>query len=377
MTILHIVGLNEKNTYNLFKQLYEKYDLNNHKFLVMNSKKQLELFPKFKEFNEFIYLPDNKLSKVICIYKKLKNSDFVIFNSLLFNSPKYIIVYYFFSYLFKKKAAWIEWGGDLYNWKRYDGSLKSKILNICNQRLRERMTIIGLTSECDLDEVKTQFPKCKHIIETPLPFGTDRFALLSDIKRSRKRDDGFVWVQVSHNSLQVNNHISTLTRLEKFQYKTIKIVLPLNYGDFGIGGLYGGKWYRQSVISVARSFFNSNVVVIAKLMNIESYLKYLWNTDILVFESTRPIGMANIMYALYMDKKIYISSKSPQYEYLLSKGLEIYDTEKIQNMEWDEFSKPNTKINSQNQWLIDKFYPYKESEKWQKLFSEIQDIISV
>ena len=94
MEFLHIIQLNEKNTYNLFKQLHEKVDLRGHIFLVMNKKSNLRLFPKFEEFTNFIYLPEkNIIKKGIVILKYFFMAKHVIFNSLIFNNKKYIIIF--------------------------------------------------------------------------------------------------------------------------------------------------------------------------------------------------------------------------------------------------------------------------------------------
>lgn len=111
MKFLHIIQLNERNTYNLFRQLHDMYNLENHTFLVMNVKSATKNFPKFREFENFLYLPENgRISKIKKILKELKSANYVIFNSLLFNSSKFLMLFYVFRFLYKN-AAWIEWGG--------------------------------------------------------------------------------------------------------------------------------------------------------------------------------------------------------------------------------------------------------------------------
>lgn len=233
------------------------------------------------------------------------------------------------------------------------------------------MKVIGLTSECDDAEVFRQFPECKAIHLTPLPFGSDRIELLERNRPIEKRTDGIIKVQVAHNSLQVNNHISILAKLERFYAENIRIILPLSYGVFGIGGQYGGFDYKKSVIAVAKSMFKNKVIIINKSIDIESYLRYLWQIDIVVFETSRPIGMANILYLMYMKKKIFLPSDSPQYKFFKEKGIEVYDTYKIPYMSYEEFSMP-VKSTEVHQWVMNKFIVGNDIAEWGGFFELLE-----
>ena len=282
MKFLHIIQLNERNSYQLFKQLYKTYDLSEHTFLVINSRSALKNFPLFSEFNAFIYLPDGRVAKMKLIYQKMSQAQYIIFNSLLFNSNKYLIFLYLCCRHFLRKAAWIEWGGDLYNWVRNRRGIKNYFINHVNYYIRKHMQIIGVTFEADSEEVHRQFGENIPCFFTPLPFGEDRINLLQKTKPLKKGSRP-VRVQIAHNSLQVNNHIAILSMLEDFCDQDIQIILPLNYGSFGIGGQYGGEAYRKSVISCAKQFFSKKAIIIFKKMDLECYLRYLWNIDIAVF----------------------------------------------------------------------------------------------
>ena len=75
MKFLHIIHLNEQNGYQLFKQLHETYDLTEHTFLVCNSKSSLKLFPSYQEFDNFVYLPNNRFQKAILIYRLMNKQN--------------------------------------------------------------------------------------------------------------------------------------------------------------------------------------------------------------------------------------------------------------------------------------------------------------
>ncbi len=370
MKFLHIIHLNEQNGYQLFKQLHETYDLTEHTFLVCNSKSSLKLFPSYQEFDNFVYLPNNRFQKAILIYRLMKQAKYIIFNSLLFNSDKYLIFIYLCCKRFLQKAAWMEWGADLYNWRRKGTDFKSKLLNYINYHIRKEIKVVGVTFEADDIEVHKQFGANVKCYFTPLPFGADRKEMLE--KTYKHQDDKkFIRIQIAHNSLQVNNHIPILSRLETFAHENIQLVLPLNYGVFGIGKQYGGTQYRNSVILCAKSLFKDKVTIISKKMPLQNYLQYLRNIDIAIFDCERPIALANIYYMLYMGKKVYLPSSSVHYQFFKRIGLPIYATDDIPHMSFDEFTRQEN-ISNIHIYILDKFTPGKEIQFWGDFFTHIE-----
>lgn len=371
MKYLHIIQLNERNTYNLYKQFYKVFNMDEHVFFVMNKKSNLKNFPKFKEFDKFVYLPEkNIIKKLIMILKYFFSARNVIFNSLLFNNNKYIYLYSFLSIL-KKNIYWVEWGGDLYNWKRPSNTLTNIIMNIANYNLRRRMKGVGVTTECDDVEVQKQFSDRKPILYTPLPFGEDRFETLDRVMSCVNYDDNSINIQIAHNSLSINNHLEIIALISKYSENDIKVFFPLSYGVFGIGGQYGGKKYLKSVINMAKKTFGEKVVIMSKGMPLEKYLEHLWGIDIAIFGSERPIGMANILYLLYMNKKVFLHKSTPLYTFLKRKGIDIYAIEDIPNMSFDEFITP-VPVKEINPWVRNKFVPSKEIKEWEKFFKFIE-----
>ncbi len=368
MKFLHIVQANERNSYNLFRQMHERYDLSDHVFFVCNYRRVVSrAFPKFYEFKNFVYMEEKgTIKKLIKFYKLFKEADHIILHSLIFTSKKYL----FFLYLFRgflKKATWIEWGADLYNWELPGLTLKEKLLNHINREIRKSVSRVGLTIEADEDEVHRQLGDEIPCIYTPLPFAENRLALLEETRPLQTVDKGFKRIQVAHNSLQLNNHINILSRLEKYKGEDIQIVMPLSYGTFGINGRYGGTAYRKSVIKCAENFFKKEkTVVMSKELPLERYLRYLWSIDVAVFNVNRPIGLANIIYMLYMGKKVYLPENSPHYKFFVKNGLPIHKTEEIDNMSYEEFVE-NPEREKIPDWILKRLTPGEDIKNWDVL----------
>ena len=370
MKYLHVIQANERNSYNLFLQMHERYDLSDHTFFVCNYRRVVSrAFPKFYEFKNFVYMEEKgTIKKLIKFYKLFKEADHIVLHSLIFTSKKYLLFLYLFR-SFLKKATWIEWGADLYNWELPGLTLKEKFLNHINREIRKSVSQVGLTIEADEEEVHKQLGEDIKCIYTPLPFAGNRLELLEATRPKKEVDKGFVRVQVAHNALQLNNHINILSRLEKFKHENMQLVLPLSYGTFGINGRYGGTTYRKSVIKCAELFFTKEkTVVMSKEMPLDRYLRYLWSVDVAVFNVNRPIVLANIIYMLYMGKKVYLPENSPHYKFFVEKGLPIYKTEDIDRMTYEEFIY-NPKQDHVPTWILNRLTPGEDIKNWDVLIN--------
>ena len=377
MKILHILNANERNSLNLFTQLYEKFDLTNHSFVVLNYEDKVErIFPNFYKLPNLIYLSEtNLIKKSLDLYKLMFAADKIIFHSLIFNTNKFVLFFAIFK-RFLKKSVWVEWGADLYNWKRPEVNLKNKFLNFLNFRVRKTIPAVGLTFLGDKNAVVEQFGD-KQFFDTPLPFGTERIDLIKDVcMRTRDLKHKSIRIQVAHNALPINNHYSILEKLEKFALHDIQLILPLSYGTFGLSGQFKGLTYRNNLITVANLMFPKKTLVLKKEIDLKFYLNYLNNIDILVFDCDRPIALANIYYAYMLGKKIFASKTSPQYQFYLDHGLKVFATDDIPHMTFDEFIKNDlTPAFDKEGQLLDippllynKFFPYKDILNWGKLF---------
>lgn len=374
MKILHIVQLNEKNSYNLFKALRKLDDGNKHVFFVCNYKRMVYAFPKFFEFNDFIYVDEksSSLKKVISLLKLCITADHIILNSLIFNSKKYLYFFFFFNFLLRK-ATWIEWGADLYNWKINSKKIHDIFLNYINFYIRRKVKYIGVTFEGDENVVHSTIRKDVKCFFTPLIFGEGRLELLKSTKENICEKKDYIKVQVAHNSYPFNNHKNCLEYLKKYSSENINIILPISYGTYSINGVSGEKSYVKDIIYYAHSNFGKNkVTIMSKFLGLREYIKYLWSVDIAIFGSYRPIGLANIIYLLYMGKKVYLPGNSPQYKFFKSKNLNVHKIEDIEHLSFEEFIY-NDNNNYNNCYVIERLTYGNDIKYWEKLFDYIKN----
>lgn len=371
--ILHLIQLNERNSYNLHKQFHELYDLSNHLFVVINRRRGLASFPKLAEFQDFRFLDDlgtNNFQVLLNLKKLMRNADHIVIHTLLFNKRRLYFAVLSLLTLYLHKTTWIEWGADLYNWFDSRKKPSSVAFNLLGRYVREHVSSVGLTCECDEVHFRKTFKSNAPVFYTPLPFDTNRIQLLEETRPSQPRS-GALRVQIAHNALAINKHFSIIDKVKQFAEENVQFIFPLSYGSFGVNNMHGGTDYMNSIISCAKSTFEQKAIIMSQNLDLKHYLRYLWNIDVVVFHSERPIGLANIYYLAYMKKKIFIPSTSPQFAMLRNQGIPIEDTLRIPDMTFEEFAAPLPDDIPVSAYLINKFSPYKDVREWEKLFDYI------
>ena len=343
---LHIFGPDTKNSYGIMSQLYSHVDLSEHRFLITAYESCKGRFPKLEEFPELDFIPEDagRPQRLLYFYRRLNEADVIIWHSLYFTTPKYVHFMYFFR-KFLKKSVWIEWGADLYLWQYRNVSWRNRLRNHMNGTIRRNMPRVGCCFPVDDVEVHRQFGDQVQCFYTPLANPKkEPTELIDEIEASKpetRRPDHKITVQIAHNSFQFNNHIRLVEMLRGFREEEIRFILPLSYGVYGINGQYGGKLYLRTVINYAQKTLGKDkVVVIRKNIPFDSYIQFLWDIDIVVFDFDRPCGLGTLRILLLMEKKIFLPSGTPYYDFLVSQGLPIFDTRKIRDMTYEEFIEP-------------------------------------
>ncbi len=380
---LHIVGPDTKNSYGIMSQIHKTQNMEEHRFLITASDKVKLRFPKLLEFDDNLYLPEvcpkpSRLYRVWYMYRLLRNADVIIWHSLFFTTQKFLWFIFFFRHLLKK-SVWIEWGADLYLWRYPDNSLKNRLKNYINRKVRESFRFVGTTFPVDSLEYHRQFGDRAKCFYTPMPNpykgASELIESILATKPEHRRWEKRVTVQVAHNAFTFNNHIRLLNMLERFKKENMHILLPLSYGVYGINGQFGGKNYCNGVKKYAKKCFPNKISILSKNMPFDEYLQLLWNIDIVVFDFDRPCGLGTLRILLLMEKKIFLPAGSPYSDFLISKGLPIYDTNQIPFMSYEEFIAPPQYTDLS--WVYEYMNNDAVMENWKKMFEELEMIFGV
>ena len=366
---LHIIGPDTKNSYGIMSQIHKNFDMKQHQFLITAYESCKKRFPKLFEFKDNWFIPEHcsRLRRILIFYKMLNNAEFLIWHSLYFTTAKYVYFLFFFK-KFLKKSVWVEWNADLYLWEVENGTIKGKIKNFINRKIRENFKYVAATFPVDIYEIKRQFDDQKVCFYTPMPNpmkgATELIDFINNSKPETKKGDR-IEVQIAHNAFQFNNHAKLIDILSKFKNENVRFIVPMSYGVYGINGRFGGRLYLESIKKLAKSQFGKKVVIIEKNIPFDKYISVLWNIDIAVFDFDRPCGLGTLRILLLMEKKIFLPAGSPYYNFLKEKQLPVYDTNSIPYMTFEEFTSPPVYRNKE--WV----YEYLNNEKTVKYWDEM------
>ena len=121
----------------------------------------------------------------------------------------------------------------------------------------------------------------------------------------------------------------------------------------------------------AKKMFGEKASVMTKNIPFDEYVKLLWKVDIAVFDFDRPCGLGNMRILLYMGKKVFIPGDNDFYKFLTEKGIQVFDTNKIPEMTYEEFIAPPDNTNLE--WIRDYMNNDSCIHRWMEMFDKLAE----
>lgn len=363
MVFLHIVPPSTRMMNTFMSEIRKRFNKDEHIFYFINSCPLSER-KLFEYENVFEMTGNTRFQKILHFEKFINKSDYIIWHGMTYQTrhilfasrPKVL-----------KKSIWLMWGIDLYNWKVPSIGIKNLIKNKLNHYWRNHVKNIISLLPFDEEFFHKEFPKSKaKFYNIPYPIGMESFHIMNSLSNWQNRENGKICVQVAHNAHVFNNHKEILNKLAKFQDENISLYLPLSYGPEPPAG----EKYINGVIHEAITLFPNKTFCLRKLIPLNKYMRFLWNMDIVVLYAHRQNALGNICRQLYMGNKIFLSPKSPTYKFLKDKNIEIFSTDDIPNMTYEEFIKRPSNENAKK-WIIDTYLPDNIFALWSKMIVEL------
>jgi len=141
------------------------------------------------------------------------------------------------------------------------------------------------------------------------PFPESALCIKSPIKEN---------VIILNNSASIaNNYIEVIDKLSSFEIEDYRIISSLSYGnDFSI-----------KIEAYAKKKLGDNFSIIKDFLPFLEYEELLSKAKIGVFNSNIQMALGNINIMLYYGAKVFISEKSPVFEFFTKRGGYIYSTQ--------------------------------------------------
>lgn len=358
--ILHL--FNDEKVVNRCIENFEKVVPNKNLFICFYEKKLKHVK---KHENLFFYNEscsfDNSLlydiEKIIIHYLDLKKVNFILEHNLI-NIPCY----------------WCIWGGDLYNTflvnRGYPIYYESHFLGnffkirVHIKNILLRFNIIRTTERIMLDFIKNNIT---HIIST-IDYPIVKKYLGDYIQAERVMGLNYYPIEVILGNLTnetvkgntilignsasfTNNHSYAFKYLSRLNIKNRKIITPLSYG--------GSPAYIKHIMKKYKEKWLESYNALLNFLPLEEYNNLMLTSDICIFPSWRQEAVGNIIISLYLGSKIFLSIKSPLFEYFQDMGIKIYA---IENIKQEDLDTPlNETVRKKNREIIFNAYCEKKT----------------
>lgn len=319
-----------------------------------------------KPFVDFLNTSFNQNEHIILCKRVFNNQPFPVGANVLeikslaflnFSKNKKIICHSLFDnelvkYLYRhksvlrKKAYWMIWGGDLYEAQR---DKKNDFV---------RKNFKGYISDTDGD---CSVAKLKYD-SNPLTFNAGyTFPITKEMLNLTKKEV-HDYLQIQINNSCDESTIEMLKILSKYKDENIRITTILSYGSLD---------FKDSIIQIGKKYFGSKFSYLDKYLSPKDYAQFLAQNDILILNQNRQQGLGNCFSNLALGSKVYIKKEITTFNHFNSRGMVVFDTNEIKNMDYFTFSNYNGDLKLSNMKLASIFFDMPYLKKlWEEVFQK-------
>lgn len=366
MKILHVM-INEKFTRDISS--FYNYYFPKHEILYLNFGTSNILNENLKIIQHEIRAQKHQTFKIIYFLMK-NNYDKIVVHSL-FLPFRLLELIYAIKPIYKK-IVWIEWGGDLYDWKNDVSTLSNSKFHVTLlDKFRANISTFVSIFPPDIDVYRSMYPRTKaKIFYAPYlsyPF-EERFYRNRCCLEEAKKMDKEIIIQIGQNADKLLNHIEVLKVLRKFSNENIKLFIPLSYS--------GTKEYVDEVTLYANTYFPNKTIILKDFMPKDEYLKIIENVSIAIFHSYRQCGLYNIQNHIFNNTKLFLTEKGVMYNYFKNNGIPVEKFEDINDMDYTKFvSVPKVIHQEKFDHFIEELASHKEGiNLWNSIYSTLEDL---
>ncbi|MEX1214252.1 TDP-N-acetylfucosamine:lipid II N-acetylfucosaminyltransferase [Saccharospirillum sp.] len=229
------------------------------------------------------------------------------------------------------KCHWLIWGGDLYQYTKTSGTVRSRIKEVLRRFVIHRIGHLVTYIEGDV-ELARQWYGAKGSHHECIMYLSNVVNPGMVPEASPQPDKAGLNILLGNSADPSNNHVETLERLRPYKDQDILIYAPLSYGD---------QDYAKQVIDQGKEWFGDKFVPMTDFMPFDQYLEFLKSLDIAVFNHQRQQAMGNTILLLGMGKTVFMRSDVTHWRFLSGLGVKLFDVSQVtlQLLSSDEMQK--------------------------------------
>ena len=327
--ILHLI--NDEKIVNRTIESYEEVLSKENVFIVFCNKDSDSFIPKYVSPRNNVVFYDERYDRI--------ERDFSTFGKVLIHFLDEKKINFIEKYIKHSPVVyWAIWGADIYtdllqsrgyrlfspenSYLKRD-KIKRNVLSFLNyykirvrkkeKFIRERVDYIG-GDNSDILLLKKYLGISKNIYTT---FGYPYDVILGEGLKQCTVNEFSKCILCGNSASYTNNQEYVLNFLKRMGVdKSYKIKMPLSYG--------GDKEYITSIIEKGRLYFGECYTPILGFLPLEQYNQLFLDARICVYGSWRQEAFGNIVIALYLGSKIYVSRNNPLADSLRELGFSLF-----------------------------------------------------
>lgn len=298
--------------------------------------------------SEFVLVPTNNMMDHVKLINNCKvvPSNSKEFNVLLDQLGNYsgIILHGLFGVRWQNllitkipqsvKVAWMFWGVEIYSQedenRKYMGKLTKIAFDLHNiskkKTLKSPLNIpIHLFKRFDycLTDIYEEYEYAKQYTQADFQYLWYNYYSLEETVADlldSTCDGNNIWV--GNSAAEKNNHLDLFLLLIKRRLRSSirgsKMIVPLSYG---------APWVRNLITKVGRFLFGKHFCPLNSFIPIEQYNQLMLSCSTIIIAYYQPAAQGNIITALWLGMRVYLSEKSMAYTYFKRIGCVIYSIE--------------------------------------------------
>ena len=263
------------------------------------------------------------------------------------------------------KIAWVFWGGDLYSRHENKGIFYAPITNFFSKLHKRKKNSQPDTSwEIPLElykrvdycitSVDDEYDFAREFTQSSFPrvwysYYSIEETVGTSLMDSRSEGNN-IWI--GNSAAIANNHFDVLWHIWKSgalqKWDGNKVIMPLSYGE---------PWIRNLVEKVGKWLFGKKLQALEQYIPRDEYNALMLSCSTMIIGYWEPAANGNIMTALWLGMRVYLSEKSMALAYYKRLGCVIFSIERDLNRNNpDCFSRLSDEEWEQNRIVLTKEY---------------------
>lgn len=272
------------------------------------------------------------------------------------------------------KVAWMNWGGEIYgrgdisyqflsrrsrliaklhNWSRlFKTGKKAKE----NSNYDLSLDLFRRVDYCLTDEREEyeyardylQEPNLKHLFYNYYTL-EDTVGALMDKRCSGNN------IFIGNSAASEGNYWDVMPKVARLKQKDQRVIMPLGYGS---------PWVRNWVLKLGKKLYGADFMPLIDFMPLGEYNELVCNCSTMIMPHYAPRAQGNIITALWLGMRVYLSEKGMTYRYFRRIGCLVYSIEHDLNRRNPRLFEPMTEVQmNHNREILRKMYSRESMNK--------------